>query len=306
LTIELACFLEFDDLEGFIMSRASFTLRILQNYNSDKDCPFCKSTDTVLTQRKKLLLHLRTCNSCGLMYRWPKQSESFSERFYQKDYSEVPFTTDLPDPPTLREFIANNFAGSPKDFHDQIAVMHELLPDGRVLDFGCSWGYGVFQLRSAGYEALGFEISRPRAEIGRRELGVEILDDLEDLLKIPDQSLDGIFASHVLEHLLSLKEIFANFARILKPGGVLAIMVPNAGGKCARELGVHWTPMINEKHTLALDAKFFEKNLSPFGFDVNTLSGPYDPAAITSAIRRKERLPAEGEELMVLARRSMA
>jgi len=287
------------------LSRLSFAARVLQNYGSDKDCPFCGSTHTVLTARKNLILQLRTCKSCGLRYRWPKETESFSEKYYQDSYKEVSFTTDLPDAATLSQFKADNFRGSPKDFQEQIAVFQQVLPTGRVLDFGCSWGYGVFQLRNAGYDAFGFEISRPRADLGRREFGIEILDKLEDMDTMPSQSLDGIFASHVLEHLLSLKEVFANFARILRPGGVLCIMVPNGGGKEARELGVNWPTLINEKHTLALDGKFFEKNLSPYGFQVTALSEPYDPAHIRTAIENNEPISSDGQELMVIARRTV-
>ena len=253
------------------MSRLTFVTRILLNYGSDKNCPFCHSTKTNLIARKNLVLHLRKCQDCGLMFRWPKETPGFSEKFYQNSYQEVSFTTELPDPATLNSFIANNFAGSPKDFADQIGVLKTFLPQGRVLDFGCSWGYGVYQLKQAGYDAFGFEISRPRAELGRQQLGVEILDKLDDLQHVPSQSVDGIFASHVLEHLLSLKEIFEFFARVLKPGGVVFIMVPNSGGKKARELGVRWPTMINEKHTLALEGGFFEKNMTPFGFRVRSV-----------------------------------
>jgi len=273
-------------------------------YGSEKSCPFCQSAHTELSARKHLILHLRKCLDCGLRYRWPKETPGFSEKFYQDDYQEVSFTTELPDSATLQQFIANNFVGSPKDFSVQIAVLKEFLPQGRVLDFGCSWGYGAYQLKQYGYDAFGFEISRPRAELGRRELGIEILDQLDDLEKIPTASLDGIYASHVLEHLLSLKEIFTFFARVLKPGGVVIIFVPNGGGKSARELGVGWKTLINEKHILALDGAFFEKNLTPFGFDVTALSDPYHPAEIRTAVENHTPLSQEAEELMVIARRT--
>ena len=287
--------------------KAAFTLRVLQNYGSNKNCPFCGSADTVLVQRRRIILQLRRCQACGLRFRWPKETESFAQAYYQDAYKEENnCTTELPDAATLRELIANNFAGSQRDLQQQIAVLKDRLPAGRVLDFGCSWGYNVFQLRSAGYDALGFEISLPRAKFGREQLGVEILDQLEDMDKIPTASLDGILASHVLEHLLSLKEIFTNFARILKPNGVLMVLVPNGGGAAAREMGVRWTPLINEKHTLALDRTFFEKNLAPFGFDVTTLSDPYDLPSIKAAIHANQPLPAEGEELMVIAKRTAA
>ncbi|HXC96981.1 MAG TPA: class I SAM-dependent methyltransferase [Edaphobacter sp.] len=239
------------------------------------------------------------------MFRWPKETPSFSEKFYQSSYQEVSFTTELPDPDTLNSFVANNFVGSPKDFAEQISVLKTFLPQGRVLDFGCSWGYGVYQLKQAGYDAFGFEISLPRAQMGRNKLGVEILDKLEDLEQIPSQSVDGIFASHVLEHLLSLKEVFEFFARVLKPGGVVFIMVPNSGGKKARDLGVRWQAMINEKHTLALNGEFFEKNMAAFGFKVWAFSETENSSTVGSRINQNATLSKEGEELRVIALRSV-
>jgi len=286
-----------------LMRRANFLARVVLNLGTDKSCPFCKSTSTRLVDRKNLVLQLRECPACGLWFRWPSETAGFQGKFYQKQYQEAGFTTELPEPAVLERFKASNFLGSPKDFHVSIAVLKRLMPHGRVLDYGCSWGYGAFQLRNAGYDAVGFEISRPRAKFGREQLGIEILDALSDLDTIPDQSLDAIYASHVLEHLLSLKETFAFFARTLRPGGLAMVLVPNAGGRLARELGTKWTPMIGEKHTLALRRDFFEKNMPAYGFQVLALSDPYNPETIEAAMANSTILPCEGEELMVLARR---
>ncbi len=112
------------------MGRLSFVTRILLNYGSDKNCPFCNSPKTNLLARKNLLLQLRKCESCDLMFRWPKETPGFAEKFYQNDYQEVSFTTELPDEATLNSFIANNFAGSPKDFADQISILKTFVPGG--------------------------------------------------------------------------------------------------------------------------------------------------------------------------------
>jgi SAM-dependent methyltransferase len=286
------------------LSRLSFLTRILLNYGSDKDCPFCGSPATRLKQRKQYLLELRSCPSCGLMFRWPKSTPSFAERYYQEGYKESSFTTSLPAPAELAKLLACNFRGTPKDFSKPIAILKEFLPAGRVLDFGSSWGYGTHQLNQAGYDALGFEISRPRAAYGREHLHLEILDRLEDLPSIPSKSVDAIFANHVFEHLLSLKEPFELFARILKPGGIALIAVPNAGGELARELGTKWQTLINEKHTLALDSHFFERNLPAYGFEVRVFADPFSIPDLRHAIDHKLPLGANrGEELFVLAKR---
>jgi SAM-dependent methyltransferase len=61
--------------------------------------------------------------------------------------------------------------------------------------------------------------------------GVHIVHNLEDLpLPLPDNSVDFILASHVLEHLRNWKELMPELHRILKPRGCLHIKVPE--GRC--------------------------------------------------------------------------
>jgi len=276
---------------------------VLLHYGTNRRCPYCDSSDTLLAGRKNHVLQLRKCSTCGLRFRWPKDTAGFSEKYYQKSYKESGFTTDLPSRTLLDEYIATGFAGSPKDFSRSIEVLQKLLPSGRILDFGCSWGYGAYQLKQAGYDAIGFEISKPRAELGRRELHVEVIDSQAGLDQLPDESFDGIYASHVLEHILSLKGVFSFFARVLKPNGIAMLLVPNSGGKEARELGTGWGPMIGEKHLLALDGEFFLANLPAFGFRVLALSNPYNPTQIEQALSQNTPLSQDGEELMVIARK---
>ena len=283
--------------------RLNFLARTLLRYTTSRRCPYCECSKTQLSGRMNYVVQLRQCPVCGLRFRWPTETTGFLDGFYQKRYKEGGFATDLPDKQLLAEFIRAGFVGSPRDISASIGVLKRILPSGRILDYGCNWGYGVYQLNRAGYDAIGFEISRPRAGQGRRELHVEIIDSLSALDSLADASFDGIYASHVLEHLQSPKEAFAFFARVLKPGGVAMVLVPNCGGKDARELGTRWGPMINEKHTLALDGEFFLKNMPRFGFRIHVLSDPYEEAKINASLIHGTDLPLDGNELMVLARK---
>jgi hypothetical protein len=91
----------------------------------------------------------------------------------------------------------------------------------------------------------------------------------------------AIVASHVLEHLPDLSDVFERFSALLGYGGSLLLFVPNCGGRNARELGVNWGPMCCEKHPLALDSAFFERVLPQHGFSVRTM-GPKGGLALTS------------------------
>lgn len=59
----------------------------------------------------------------------------------------------------------------------------------------------------------------------------EGIDTLVNLIKFPwpwdDNSIDGIHASHILEHFLDHEAFLRECHRILKPGGFLRIVVPH-------------------------------------------------------------------------------
>ncbi len=56
--------------------------------------------------------------------------------------------------------------------------------------------------------------------------GVNLVHDISTPLPYPDDSVDEVFASHVLEHLLHWERTVKDIHRVLKPGGVCELVVP--------------------------------------------------------------------------------
>src|ERR1039457_6433414 len=75
---------------------------------SDATCPSCGSEDTALLRRKYIITSLRSCGSCGLRFRFPKDSVGRTEQFYQEEYSEG-FTTDCPSDEALSALLSQQF-----------------------------------------------------------------------------------------------------------------------------------------------------------------------------------------------------
>jgi 2-polyprenyl-3-methyl-5-hydroxy-6-metoxy-1,4-benzoquinol methylase len=280
------------------MGRAVFTLKsaFMAASGQNKDCPYCGFKSTNLIERKYVLWHLRKCPNCLFMFRWPKDSVKSNNRFYQRAYREG-HTTDMPDAIELQRFLMNVFSINTLNYKERIKILKSLGESRNVLDYGASWGYGVWQLQKAGFNAVGFEVSTPRAEYGRKNLGVKIETDTA-LLSV--DSFDIIHTAHVLEHIPDLKTSFQDFRRLLKPGGTLVIFVPNAGGRSASQMGTGWGPMIGEKHVNALTADFFARNLSNHGFNsIMFDSSPYD-----MGLRGFDDHPSlSGDELLIVAKR---
>lgn len=62
-------------------------------------------------------------------------------------------------------------------------------------------------------------------------------DRRDDLSKFPwdwpDESVDMVYMSHVLEHFTDVEQVVREVHRILKPGGTWEVLVPHAGGRAA-------------------------------------------------------------------------
>src|SRR6266404_3437832 len=115
-------------------------------------CTNCGSDEYMTADNKYLVTALRRCKNCQLMYRVPPDSDHENFDFYQKAYRQG-FTTEVPSEEILEQLIATKFAGTQKCYRAYISVLRQLgLESGaRIFDYGCSWGYGSWQLMDCGY-----------------------------------------------------------------------------------------------------------------------------------------------------------
>jgi 2-polyprenyl-3-methyl-5-hydroxy-6-metoxy-1,4-benzoquinol methylase len=266
--------------------------------NADGLCAYCSGGNTTIVGRKFGIMQIRRCLDCGLMFRWPKDSEITNFKFYQSRYVE-PRATDLPPESDLPDILSRNFAGTRQDRGDAIALLKAINPPpAKLLDFGCSWGYALHQMERAGYTATGFEISKPRAAFGRRALGVSIIDNYGDLDRLPAHSFDAIYSRHVLEHLPALTGVLERLARLLRPGGALLLFTPNCGDGTGN-LREGWKPIVGEKHPMAFDTVFFRNVLPRHGFHTVTLTSPYKTEELLAGTSSHAD---NGHELLVYGR----
>lgn len=96
----------------------------------------------------------------------------------------------------------------------------------RVLDFGCGSGLTVDTLSLAGYSASGVDFSREAIDFGAKK-GIGGLSVVSgERLPFAADSFDAVLCMDVLEHLADETTALAEMRRVLKPGGILLIMVP--------------------------------------------------------------------------------
>lgn len=94
----------------------------------------------------------------------------------------------------------------------------------RVLDAGCGGGVHATELVDRGAIVTGFDKSVGLLEIAKRRLGGRaqlLIADMSDSLPFQDGAFDLIISSLVMHYLQDWSRPFAEFNRILSPGGRL-------------------------------------------------------------------------------------
>ena len=116
----------------------------------------------------------------------------------------------------------------PVDVEDYVGRARDRQP---VLDIGCGRGEFLDACKAAGIDARGFDINeRSVADLQKRGLDVTLAGVPECFEGIRHGSIGSVLTMHVVEHLPveHLFALFAQAARVLRPGGLFMIETPNA------------------------------------------------------------------------------
>lgn len=95
-------------------------------------------------------------------------------------------------------------------------------PGVRVLDVGCGPGTITADMAARGCEVIGIDASED-VVAAARQLGVDARVGDAYALDFPDDSFDVVHAHQTLQHLARPVEALAEFRRVVRPGGVVAV-----------------------------------------------------------------------------------
>jgi len=128
-------------------------------------------------------------------------------------------------------------------------LLHRYVAGGRLLEVGCGAGRYLDLMRALGWEnVVGVDFSRKAVDQARDVLGLEVYcGELREVELEPD-SFDAVSLSHTLEHVPDPVEFLRDIRQVMKPGGRLAIVVPNVESLASRTYSDYWLGLEPPRH----------------------------------------------------------
>jgi ubiquinone/menaquinone biosynthesis C-methylase UbiE len=191
----------------------------------------------------------------------------------------------------------NGYSGERIDFDtvDAEALMQHIIRYeyaarhlfGRVLDCACGVGYGSYYLASRPLvtSVTGADISAEAIKYANHKFQhAKLMYRIVNALDMPftDCSFDGVVSLETLEHLKKPERFLSEVMRVLRPGGIFIVSVPNR--KFHADAG-----MKNEWHYSEMYYSEFKQLLSSFFSEVTMDYQLYSESraqALLEAIRR--------------------
>jgi SAM-dependent methyltransferase len=191
------------------------------------------------------------CGSCGLALTAPRLSGEELARHYPESYEPY-----RPPAGALGRLSAANRRWQ-SSARLRRPPFDRLGERGRLLDVGCGRGDLAAALRRGGWEVAGLDPSASAVEAARA-LGVDArVGTIEDA-PWPAESFDALVFNHSLEHVPDPLDTLGRAARLLRPGGRLAVVVPDWGSWQRRRFGSRWFHLDLPRHLQHFDRDSLE------------------------------------------------
>lgn len=114
-----------------------------------------------------------------------------------------------------------------RHFAGYLDALHAAVRPGRMLEIGCAAGLFLDEARSRGWQVEGVEVSEHAASVARELRGIDVTTgDVMDA-ELPARAFDAVVMLDVLEHIIGPGELLDRVRALIRPGGVLLLVLPN-------------------------------------------------------------------------------
>lgn len=272
----------------------------------DVPCDYCggRDADVLIAGRDRAHglpgeFNVVRCRDCGLARTNPRPTAASLAGAYPEAYPEHQATwRAVPAPRGLLRWALVNRAGYPLGGLAPRLIRALLSPvtaavlarrraaaylpftgEGRLLDFGCGVGRYVARMAAAGWRAEGIDTSPDAVRLGR-QAGLTLHQGTLPGLDLPAESFDAVTMWQALEHVPSPKATLEAVARLLRPGGRLAVVCPRLDSLDARWFGSCWFALELPRHLWHFTGATLRRHLEAAGFEVDCVGSVRRPAVL--------------------------
>ncbi|MHA1755289.1 MAG: class I SAM-dependent methyltransferase [Promethearchaeota archaeon] len=155
------------------------------------------------------------CRNCGLVSLFPLPSEKELEIIYTK-YAD------------RKNRISVEKERKETVYPIKLEKLKNYSKGNKLLDIGAGLGTFVHLAQNYNFKATGVEYSKDQCEKAKNLWGVNLINNkIENIYSGFINEFDAVNLNHVLEHMYSPKKILGIIQKILRPGGICLIEVPN-------------------------------------------------------------------------------
>ncbi len=199
------------------------------------------------------------CKECGFTY--------VSSRNEEQMIDEVAGRVIRPEIPEDRikeaEYRKANFLIRLKQLEKYIGDRK-----GKLLDVGCSEGTFLYEAEKMGWEVFGIEPEYGTSNYAVEKYKLNVLTATLQEAGFEDDYFDVVTFYHSLEHIPDPKAALLEAKRILKPGGLLVIEVPNIECMSYKILRSRWRSFMVYSHYFFFSPETLKRILTQADFEV--------------------------------------
>jgi len=196
---------------------------------------------------------VRRCGRCRLEFTVGDWSPAAARTFYGSDYFVGHGATGYTDYPSLD-------AALRRTARRRLA---ELPTGARLLDIGCASGAFLAEAH-ARYRVVGTDISFDACQVAA-ERGIPVIVAEAAALPFPAGSFDVVTMWDTIEHLADPRAALSEVARVLRPGGTVALTTGDVRSWCRRLSGKRWHLYTLPEHRYFFSAVTLDQLLSEAG-----------------------------------------
>ncbi|MEM8671281.1 MAG: class I SAM-dependent methyltransferase [Planctomycetota bacterium] len=216
-----------------------------------RNCPVCGRNNQSEERMEKISRdhwNLKTCPECSFVYlENPPLTENLEEEFaWEKTFQQE---TERRRETTPIKYRVSNLVKTTRSRYFRRQKLRKLIKQysdpGNVLDIGCGWGGTLMNNLPDGYVPFGLEVSKELAEQATQAFsplgGSVVFGDAQDAFsQLDEDSFVAVTMIAILEHVTDPISMLHESCRVLQPGAVAIVKVPNFAAINRRIGGAEW------------------------------------------------------------------